>query len=74
MDLQQIQEAALSLPREHRVILIERLLLSLDLPLEQELRSDWLLEARRRADELDALSARAVPAKDVMRKARTLTD
>ena len=39
-----------------------------------EFRSDWLLEARRRAEELDNGAVQAVPADDVMRKARVLIE
>lgn len=72
MNLQKIENEALHLPKEERAKLIQRLVLSLESPSDQELRSDWLLEARRRADELDDGSAQAVPGEEVMRKARAL--
>jgi len=46
--------------------------LSLESPSGEKLRSDWLLEAQRRAEELDNGSAKAVSGEDVMRKARAL--
>ena len=72
MNLQRIEDEALHLPKEQRTQLIQRLVMSLDLPSEEELRSDWLLEARRRADELDAGSVKAVSGDEVMQKARAL--
>ena len=72
MDLQKIEDEALHLPREERARLIRRLVLSLESPSEEELRSDWLVEAQRRAEELDNGSVEAVPGEEVMRKARTL--
>jgi putative addiction module component (TIGR02574 family) len=72
MDLQKIEDEALHLPKEERAQLIQRLVLSLETPSEEELQSDWLLEARRRAEELDSGSVQAVPADEVMRKARAL--
>lgn len=72
MDLQKIEDEALHLPKEERAQLIQRLVLSLESPSDEELRSDWLLEARRRADELDSGAVQAVPGDDVMRKARAL--
>ena len=72
MDLQKIEDEALHLPKEQRAQLIQRLVLSLESPSEEELCSDWLLEARRRAEELDSGSVQAVPGDDVMRKARAL--
>jgi len=52
--------------------LVQRLVLSLEPPSKEELRSDWLLEARRRAEELDSGSVQAVSGEDVIRKARNL--
>lgn len=52
--------------------LIQRLVLSLESPSEEELKSDWLLEARRRGEELDNGTVQAVSGEDVMRKARAL--
>ncbi|MFT6420497.1 MAG: putative addiction module component (TIGR02574 family) [Porticoccus sp.] len=72
MNLQQIEDEALHLPKDERVQLVRRLVLSLESPSEEELRSDWLLEAQRRAEELDSGSVQAVPGKDVMKKARAL--
>lgn len=72
MNFQRIEDEALHLSKEERAQLIQRLVLSLEMPSEEELKSDWLLEARRRADELDTGSVQAVPGDDVMRKARAL--
>lgn len=72
MDLQKIEDEALHLPKKERAQLIQRLVLSLDAPSEEELRADWLLEARRRAEELDSGSVQAVPGDEVMKKARAL--
>jgi len=41
---------------------------------ERKFRDDWLLEARRRADEIDAGSVSAVPGEDVIRRARELIE
>jgi putative addiction module component (TIGR02574 family) len=72
MNLQKIEDEALHLPKEERAQLVQRLVLSLESPSDQELRSDWLLEARRRAEELDSGSVHAVPGEDVIGKARAL--
>lgn len=72
MSLQKIEAEALHLPKKERAQLIQRLVLSLDAPSEEELRSDWLLEALRRAEELDSGAAQAVPGDEVMKKARAL--
>ena len=72
MDLQKIEDEALHLPKEDRAHLIQRLVLSLDSPSSDELRSDWLAEAQRRAKELDDGTLRAVPGDEVLKKARSL--
>ena len=72
MDLQKIEDEALHLSKKERAQLIQRLVLSLDDPSEDELRSDWLLEAQRRAQELDSGSIQAVRGDEVIKKARAL--
>ena len=74
MNLQKIEDEALHLPKEERAQLIQRLVLSLESPSEDELRTDWLLEARRRGEELDNGSVQAVAGNDVLRKARALIE
>lgn len=73
MNLQNIENAALHLPREDRATLVQKLVLSFDIPTREELRTDWLIEARRRADDLDAGTVRAVPGDEVIRKAQAIT-
>lgn len=72
MNFQRIEEEPLHLSKEERAQLIQRLILSLDTPSAEELRADWLLEARRRAKELDNGVVHAVSGDEVMRKARAL--
>lgn len=72
MDLKQIEAEALHLSEEERAELAQRLLLSLDAPSEAEISEDWLLEAKRRARELDDGTVEPVPAEEVRRKARSL--
>lgn len=72
LNRQKIEDDALHLPKEERVQLIRRLVLSLESPSKKQLRGDWLLEARRRAQELDSGSLQVVPSEEVMSKARAL--
>lgn len=72
MDLEQIEAEALHLSEKERAELAQRLLLSLDAPSEAEISEDWLLEAKRRARELDDGVVKPVPAEEVRRKARSL--
>jgi putative addiction module component (TIGR02574 family) len=70
MNLQRIEDEALHLPRVERIKLIQRLVLSLESPSEQGLSSDWLIETRRRAEELDSGAVEAVLGEDVLKKAK----
>lgn len=70
MNLQRIEDEALHLPRVERIKLIQRLVLSLESPSAQGLSSDWLIEARRRAEELDSGAVEAVLGEDVLKKAK----
>jgi putative addiction module component (TIGR02574 family) len=72
MNLQEIKREALHLPEDERAELAQSLLLSLDSPTEQEFSEDWLLEANRRARELDEGLVQPVPAEEVRRKAKSL--
>jgi len=72
MDLKQIEDEALHLSEEERAELAQKLLLSIDSPSENEIASDWLLEAQRRAKELDKGIVKPIPAEEVRRKAQML--
>jgi hypothetical protein len=72
MNFQKIENEALHLPKKERAALIQKLVLSLDIPSADELRADWLLEAENRAKELDDGSVQPIPGNEVLRKARAL--
>nr|VFK22527.1 MAG: putative addiction module component, TIGR02574 family [Candidatus Kentron sp. MB]VFK28870.1 MAG: putative addiction module component, TIGR02574 family [Candidatus Kentron sp. MB]VFK74128.1 MAG: putative addiction module component, TIGR02574 family [Candidatus Kentron sp. MB] len=73
MNLQQIQNEALHLPKPERAELAQKLLDSLDAHAEPDRVSvQWLPEAQRRARELDNGIVRSVPSEEVARKARAL--
>ena len=72
MKLNQIEAEALNLSGEERAELAQKLLLSLDTPSEEEIAEDWLMEAQRRARELNEGIVQPVPAEEVRRKAQAL--
>lgn len=72
MQLKQIEGEALHLPEDKRAELAQKLLLSLDAPSESEIADDWLVEAKRRARELEEGTVQPVPAGEVRRKAQAL--
>jgi putative addiction module component (TIGR02574 family) len=72
MDSQAIEQEALGLPPGDRAKLAQKLLLSLDAFSEDESEQGWLIEADRRARELDRGDVQPVSADDVRKKARAL--
>ena len=72
MNLKQLQDQALHLSEDERAELVQKLLISLDSPSEAEVAEDWLLEAQRRARQLDQGEVQAIPAEEVMQKAQAL--
>lgn len=72
MNLKQIEDEALHLSELERAVLAQKLLLSLDAPTVEEIEQDWLVEAHRRARELDEGIVQPIPAEEVRKKARAL--
>jgi putative addiction module component (TIGR02574 family) len=72
MDPTTVEHDALRLPPEDRAKLAQKLLLSLDTLSEKELEQAWLMEADRRAREIDRGESQPIPAEEVQRKARSL--
>ncbi len=72
MNLKQVEDEALHLPETERAELAQKLLLSLDVPSNDEIEQDWLIEARRRAKELDEGIVQPIPAEEVRKKAQAL--
>jgi putative addiction module component (TIGR02574 family) len=67
-----VEREALRLPPEERARLVQKLLLSLGALSEEELEQAWLVEADRRARELDRGEVQPVPTEKVRHKARAL--
>ena len=72
MKFNQIEAESLNLSKEERAELAQKLLLSLDTPSEEEIAEDWLMEAQRRARDLDEDIVQPISAEEVRRKAQAL--
>ena len=72
MKFNQIEAEALNLSKEERAELAQKLLLSLETPSEKEIAEDWLMEAQRRARDLDEGIVQPISAEEVRRKAQAL--
>jgi putative addiction module component (TIGR02574 family) len=58
-------EEALSLPADARLNLIEKLLMSLNLPIDDELDRLWTEEAERRVSQIEEGTVQLVPGEEV---------
>jgi putative addiction module component (TIGR02574 family) len=63
-------EEALSLPADARLSLVEKLLNSLNLPVDEEIERLWADEAERRVSQLDAGEANLIAGEEVFSKIR----
>lgn len=66
-----IIEEALSLPVDARLSLIEKLLTSLNLPIDEEIDRMWTEEAERRVSQIEGGQIKLVPGDEVFAKIRT---
>ena len=58
-------DEALSLPADARLFLIEKLLASLNLPIQEEIEQLWEKEAERRVSQIDSGNVDLVPGEEV---------
>jgi len=63
-------EEALSLPADARLNLIEKLLMSLNLPIDEEIDRLWAEEAERRVSQIEEGKIELVPGEKVFAKLR----
>ena len=63
-------EEALSLPADIRLNLIEKLLMSLNLPIDEEIDRLWAEEAERRISQIEEGKVKLVPGEEVFAKIR----
>ena len=67
---EKIYEQALDLPIEDRLILIDKLLISTNLPTQEDIDQAWSKEVERRSQELYNGKSKLIPGKEVFRKIR----
>ena len=66
-----VVEEALSLPADARLGLVEKLLTSLNLPIDEEIDRLWSEEAERRVTQVEAGEAKLVPGEEVFSRIRS---
>ena len=65
-----VVDEALSLPADVRINLVEKLLASLNLPVDEEIDRLWAEEAKGRVSQIEEGKARLVPGEEVFAKIR----
>ena len=70
-NLEELEAEVMNLSLEGRAQLVEKLILSLDVPSVEENLRLWVVEAERRLKELREGKAKEIPAEEVFRRART---
>ena len=65
-----VTEEALSLPADIRLNLVEKLITSLNLPIDKDIDRLWAEEAERRISQIEAGEVRLVPGEEVFSKIR----
>ncbi len=63
-------EEALSLPADIRLNLVEKLITSLNLPIDEEIDRLWAEEAERRISQIESGEVKLIPGEDVFSKIR----
>jgi len=65
-----VVEEALSLPADVRLSLVEKLLTSLNLPIDEEIGRLWAEEAERRVSQIEEGKIKLVPGEEVFARIR----
>ena len=68
--MNKVFEEALSLPSDERVSLVEKLLTSLNLPIQAEIDRLWVEEAERRVSQIERGDVELIPGDEVFAKIR----
>ena len=62
---------AMSLPSNERMILVDELIKSLNLPLQDSIDKAWAIEAEKRVEDLNKGRAKTIDGEEVFRKIRS---
>ncbi len=68
---EKILQDALSLPSHMRTILIDKLLESLNIPIQKEIDALWAKEAERRISDIDTGKVKSIPGEKVFEEIRS---
>ncbi|MDB9511144.1 addiction module protein [Kamptonema animale CS-326] len=72
--IEQLTEELLSLPRESRALLAEKLAESLEFDIDPMIQAAWTTEAHRRRNEIRSGAVQAIPGDEALAQVRLLLD
>ncbi|NEP01093.1 MAG: addiction module protein [Symploca sp. SIO2E9] len=72
MSAEQITQEALSLPNNLRIQLVDKLLASLEVDVDENTQAVWLTEAKRRRDEIHSGIIQAIPGEEALAQVRQI--
>ena len=72
--IEQLTEEILSLPRELRALLADKLVESLEFDADPAIQAIWVTEAKRRRDEVRDGSVQPIPGEDALAQVRRLIE
>ncbi len=72
LSIEQITQAALSLPNALRVLLVEKLIESLEFDVDTTVRASWIAAAQQRREEIRTGVVRSIPEDEALAQVRQL--
>ncbi|MBD2773751.1 addiction module protein [Iningainema tapete] len=74
LSIEQLMQEALSLPSASRVLLVEKLVESLEFDIEPAIQAAWNTEAKRRRDEVRSGEVQPIPGEEALTQVRRLLE
>lgn len=72
MSIEQLTQEVLSLPHDLRLQLVEQLLASLEVDIDETIQSEWLAEAKQRRDDIRNGVVQTIPGEEALAQVRQL--
>ena len=74
LSIEQITAAALSLPNDQRIRLVEQLIESFESQVDETVQATWVAEAKRRRDEIRGGAVQPIPGEEALARVRNMLD
>lgn len=74
LSIEQLTQAALSLPSTSRALLAEKLIESLEFDIDPTIQAAWIVEAKQRRDEIRSGAVKSIPGEEALSQIRQLLE